>query len=90
MFPRCPLRVIRVGFVMSAVGPVYPQQQTISDPRRDFAFGLTADFFTRYGRQPTWRGCLLAIGALPGRWGSYKADGAALGWLDRGAMTPPS
>ena len=27
-----PLRVIRVGFAMSALGPIYPQQQTISAP----------------------------------------------------------
>jgi hypothetical protein len=29
---RCPLWVKRVGFVMSAVGLVYPQQQTFPDP----------------------------------------------------------
>jgi hypothetical protein len=27
---RGPFWVIRVGFVMSALGPIYPQQQTIS------------------------------------------------------------
>jgi hypothetical protein len=27
----CPFRVIRVGFVMSAISPVYPQQQTFPD-----------------------------------------------------------
>ena len=30
--PRCPLRVKRVDFAMSALGPVCPQQQTFSDP----------------------------------------------------------
>src|SRR5216683_6931703 len=28
---KCPIRVKRVGFVMSAVCPVYPQQQTSPD-----------------------------------------------------------
>ena len=28
----CPLRVIRVDFVMSAIFPVYPDQQTFSEP----------------------------------------------------------
>jgi hypothetical protein len=29
--PPCPLRVKRVGFVMSALGPAYLQQQTFPD-----------------------------------------------------------
>ena len=29
--PPCPLRVKRVGFVMSQVCPVYPKQQTFPD-----------------------------------------------------------
>ena len=29
LWGRSPLRVIRVGFAMSALGPIYPQQQTI-------------------------------------------------------------
>ena len=30
--PPCLLRVKRVGFAMSALGPVYPKQQTFPDP----------------------------------------------------------
>jgi hypothetical protein len=30
--PPCPVRVKRVDFVMSAVRPVYPKQQTFLDP----------------------------------------------------------
>ena len=35
--------VIRLEFVMAALGPVYPKQQTISGPGRDFAFGPQSD-----------------------------------------------
>jgi hypothetical protein len=30
--PSCPFGVKRVTFVMSAICPVYPKQQTFSDP----------------------------------------------------------
>jgi hypothetical protein len=41
--PPRPLRVKRVGFVMSAVCPVYPKQADIFGLGRQFAFGPLAD-----------------------------------------------
>src|SRR6266850_8183432 len=54
-FLESPLRVRRVGFVMSAVCPVYPQQQTSPDPVGTSHLGQEPT--SRRTSRPEERGC---------------------------------
>jgi hypothetical protein len=48
-----PLRVKRVGFVISAACPVYTQHQTFPDPG-DFALCQERPYDTHTSRRPRW------------------------------------